>query len=479
MLIRPVILSGGSGTRLWPVSRKKHPKQFARLIGKESLFTGTLRTVADRKRFAPPLIIGNAEHKFLIRDALEEVGMTDATVYLEPTGRNTAPAAFVAALIEKEGKADCLHLVLPSDHIITDKAAFFAAIDAAKPAVEKQHIVLFGIHPNRPDTGFGYIMAGQKTRWDRVAVIDQFLEKPNESRAADLIDQGALWNSGIFFYAPTTLLAEAQRLQADALALCQQALSKCVTQNYGYVLDEDAYQALPDLSFDRTIMEHTTQGCIIACAMGWSDLGTWQALWQTEPHDANNNVKLGPVVARDTSGSYVRSYGPTVAVLGLDNVMVVATKDSVLVAPLSRSQEVRDLVSDVGEQNKAIAIDHPRVSRPWGAYEGIAQGDRFQVKHITVLPGRALSLQMHHHRAEHWIVVAGTARVECNDEVKLVFPNESVYIPSGSKHRLSNPGKVELHLIEVQSGDYLGEDDIVRFEDLYGRVPSVVRKLEK
>jgi mannose-1-phosphate guanylyltransferase/mannose-6-phosphate isomerase len=472
-LVRPVILSGGSGTRLWPVSRKLYPKQFAPLLGDESLFAGTLKRVADRARFVQPIIVGNFGHRFLMRDSFASLDVEDAKVFLEPFGRNTAAAALIAALDEekraKKNGNKVLHLVMPSDHVITDQDAFIKALEASSPAAECGKIVLFGITPSRPDTGFGYILSGEELGRVGVRKIEKFCEKPAEEAAKALIKQGAVWNSGIFFYNPALLLAEAARLMPDDLALCREAFEAAEEDIAGTKLGEAAYAKLGNQPFDRAIMEKTDKGAVIACDMGWSDLGSWEALWQIEKKGAQQNVLIGSVVSRDVEGSYVRSYGPTVALMGVSGLAVVATKDSVLITPRARSQEVRELVAEVGDAKEALALDHPQVRRPWGSYEGVAQGDRFQVKHIVVMPERSLSLQMHHHRAEHWVVVEGTAEVQCGNKKKFVLPNQSVYIPSGTKHRLSNPGKVELHLIEVQSGDYLGEDDIVRFEDVYGR----------
>ncbi|MFA4995081.1 MAG: mannose-1-phosphate guanylyltransferase/mannose-6-phosphate isomerase [Bdellovibrionales bacterium] len=473
-LVRPVILSGGSGTRLWPVSRKHYPKQFAPLLGNESLFTETLKRVGDRAQFAAPLVVGNVDHRFLMLDCLEQLGIKDAIIFLEPLGRNTAAAALIAAIAEektaKKGGKKVLHLVMPSDHVIADKAAFLRALDTARPAAEEGKLVLFGITPSRPDTGFGYILCSDKTAHAGVNKIEKFCEKPAENVAKELIDKGAVWNSGIFFYDPAVLLKEAERLMPDDLALCRKALDKAQNDFTGIKLSETLYAKLGNQPFDRAIMEKTDKGAAVACDMGWSDLGSWEALWQIEKKDDQKNAVIGPVVLRNTEGCYIRSYGPTVATMGVSDLAIVAMKDAVLIAPRAYSQEVRELADDVSNTKKSLALDHPRVMRPWGSYEGIALGEQFQVKHIIVAPKRSLSLQMHHHRAEHWIVVAGTAEVQCGDTKKTVLPNESVYIPIGAKHRLRNPGDVDLQLIEVQSGDYLGEDDIVRFEDAYGRV---------
>jgi mannose-1-phosphate guanylyltransferase / mannose-6-phosphate isomerase len=481
LLVRPVILSGGSGTRLWPVSRKHYPKQFAHLLGDESLFTGTLIRVEDQARFAPPMVVGNVDHRFLMLDSLGRLGIKAAKVFLEPLGRNTAVAALIAALAEsemtKKSGEKILHLVMPSDHVIENGSAFVHALSAAQGAAEQGSIVLFGITPSRPDTGFGYIMRGKETLHSDVREIEKFMEKPAEEMAKNLIDQGAVWNSGIFFYDPAMLLSEAARLMPDDLALCREALAKAQEDMTGLKLDEQAYSKMGNQPFDRAIMERTDKGAVVACDMGWSDLGSWEALWQIEEKDERRNAIVGSAVLRDAEGCYVHSYGPTVALMGVSDLAVVATKDSVLITPRARSQEVRELMADVGKAKETLALEHPRVLRPWGSYEGLAQGDRFQVKHIVVGPGRSLSLQMHHHRAEHWVVVEGMAEVQCGKTRKIVYPNESIYIPKETKHRLTNPGKIDLHLIEVQSGDYLGEDDIVRFEDVYGRVnPGMQQK---
>jgi mannose-1-phosphate guanylyltransferase/mannose-6-phosphate isomerase len=467
MKIRPVILSGGSGTRLWPVSRTKAPKQFVPLIGDENLFASTVRSATDAAVYAAPMIVGNSEHKFLILDALDAVNVVDATVILEPVGRNTAAAALVAALMEKD--PDVLHLVRPSDHIITDPKAWSEALAQAVPAAADGSIVLFGIKPDYPETGYGYIVQGTAKAFANVSQIASFKEKPDAATATSLIASGALWNSGIFLYAPRTLIEEAKKLAPELLAQLQEIVATGQHDARGITLDAKSYASVLSEPFDRVIMERTTRGAVVPCSMGWSDVGSWQALWQTSSKDEHGNATLGAVVTQDSSNCYVRSEGPTVAVLGMKDVAVIATKDAVLVTPRSRTQDVKILVTAVEKDHATLAQEHPKARRPWGAYETVARGSHFQVKHITVLPGRSLSLQMHHHRAEHWIVVAGTARTECDGVEKLVFPNESVYIPKGATHRLTNPGKVELHLIEVQSGDYLGEDDIVRFADNYGR----------
>ena len=467
MTIRPVILSGGSGTRMWPVSRSRFPKQFADLYGEISLFARTLALVEDRSVFGAPIIVANKDHKFLILDVLSKLNIKDATILLEPVGRNTAAAAIVAALVDRDVKAETYHLVMPSDHVITKPDEFHRLVEVAKTA--KDRFVLFGIKPDRPETGFGYIMPGEATGKSPILSINKFLEKPTEDVAQNLIKQGALWNSGIFFYAPNTLIKEAAVLASKSLELCERALKESTVDLGCTMLASEPYALIENQPFDKQIMEKTSKGNVIISDFGWSDVGTWSALWQVEDKDENQTVKHGAIVAKDVHSSYLRTYGPALAVLGVDNLTVVATKDAVLIMPLDRSQNVREIVAGLDEVDATLALEHPRVMRPWGAYEGVAEGARFQVKQITVLPGRSLSLQKHFHRAEHWIVVAGTAKVECDNVEKLLFPNQSIFIPQGAVHRLSNPGQVVLELIEVQSGEYLGEDDIVRFSDNYGR----------
>lgn len=467
MKIRPVILSGGSGTRLWPISRTKLPKQFAAILSEESLFTAALKSAADPALFAPAAVVGNAAHKYLIADAVAASKALTADVILEPLGRNTAAAALIAALLETD--ADVLHLTEPSDHMITDRRAWHKALAQAKPAAEAGSIVLFGIKPDHPETGYGYIVRGEDLGFENVSRIASFKEKPDAEGAAKLISSGALWNSGIFLYSPHVLLDEAEKLAPELMKTLRQVKDTAARDGRVVTLDKTLYATLPSEPFDRAIMEHTAKGAVVPCSMGWSDVGSWQAMWQISEKDKDGNASIGSVITVDTTNSYIRTEGPTVAVLGMENVTVIAEKDAVMIAPREKTQDVKKLVAAVEQSKPSLAADHVRCRRPWGSYESLVVGPRYQVKRITVMPGGSLSLQMHHHRAEHWIVVEGTAKVQCGETEKIVNPNESVYIPKGEKHRLSNSGTVDLQLIEVQSGDYLGEDDIVRFEDVYGR----------
>jgi len=468
-MIRPVILSGGSGTRLWPVSRGHYPKQFAPLIHDKSLFETTLERVSNRAYYGAPIIVCNSEHKFFVLDTLDNLGITDATVLLEPVGRNTATAALVAALFDT---SEALHLVMPSDHLIADEEAFHSAVKQALRAAIDGSIVLFGITPLYPETGYGYIVPETSANGSSVHRIRLFVEKPDTLRAQTLITEGALWNSGMFLYAPKILRDEAKTLAPHHIEKCEAAVRNIKLDHRCLLLGQDDYTSMQSHSFDTLIMEHTKRGAVLSCSMEWSDMGSWQAMWQIAPKDTNDNACMGQVITQETKSSYIRSEGPAIAVLGMEDCLVIATKDAVLVAPRARSQEIKSLLSTVESNHKQIATTHVCVPRPWGTYENIAEGTNFKVKHIVVKPGRSLSLQMHHHRAEHWVVVAGTARVECDGVEKMIFPNESIFVPKGSTHRLGNPGKIDLQLIEVQSGDYVGEDDIVRFEDVYGRASS-------
>lgn len=464
MKIRPIILSGGSGTRLWPVSRRNLPKQFVPLLNEESLFLATLRSVSDRAFFEAPIIVGSLAHKFLIHDTLDQLGIEDALVILEPMGRNTAAAVLVAVAADYEDNPERLHLVRPSDHVIGDEVSFKQAVMTAKTAAASGSIVLFGLKPQYAETGYGYIVPKQSAYSIALNPIASFKEKPTLEEADALIKQGALWNSGIFFFRVKTMATEAAALAPDLWFQCQRAYKGATRTAFGLQLRGEDYQNLQSEPIDRAVMEKTNKGSVIACAMNWSDVGSWQSLWKISQKDKSGNAVNGPAHLENAQNCYVRSDGPAVALLGAKDMAVIATKDVILVAPLSHAQDIKELVAVVEGQAPWMNQDPPVAQRAWGTFENLAKSDRFQVRHVTLKPGQAQSLQMHNHRSEHWVVVSGMALVECDDVKKEVNCHQSIYIPKGSKHRLSNPGSSELHIIEVQSGDSLDDEDIQRFE---------------
>ncbi|WP_445514582.1 mannose-1-phosphate guanylyltransferase/mannose-6-phosphate isomerase [Stenotrophomonas sp. 3(2025)] len=463
--IQPVILSGGSGTRLWPLSREAYPKQFLPLAGELTMLQATWQRVAPIASRGP-LVIANEEHRFVAAEQLQQVGAEPAAIILEPVGRNTAPAIAVAALEATRDGADALLLVLPSDHVITDEAAFRAAVQAAAGAAEAGKLVTFGIVPTGPETGYGYIKAahGQDVR-----AVERFVEKPDLDTATGYVASGQYyWNSGMFLFKASRYLQELERLQPVMLSACRNAWQSARRDADFTRLDKDAFTAVPSDSIDYAVMEKTADAVVVPLDAGWNDVGSWTALRDVSQQDGDGNAHQGDVIAIDCRNTY--AYGQRlVAMVGLDDVIVVETDDAVLVGKADRMQEVKTVVAQLKADGRSEATWHRKVYRPWGAYDSIDNGERFQVKRITVKPGGTLSLQMHHHRAEHWIVVSGTAEVTRGDEVILLSENQSTYIPLGVTHRLRNPGKLPLELIEVQSGSYLGEDDIVRFEDTYGR----------
>ena len=470
-MIHPVVLSGGSGTRLWPMSRTLYPKQLLRLLGDDSLLQQTLRRVADRDRFAPPLLVANEEHRFIIAEQLREIGAPARALLLEPVGRNTAPAACVAALVLAESDPDALMLLLPSDHMIADEAAFAAATSRAAAAARGGALVTFGITPERPETGYGYIRRGPALdAVEGVFRVAEFVEKPGLDVAQSFVASGEhFWNGGIFLFPAALYLDELARVRPDIVAACSRALDEASRDADFIRLGKEAFHACPADSIDYALMEHTARAAVVPVGMGWSDVGSWDALWELSDKDAAGNAISGNVVAENTRNCYLRSDAGLVAATGIEDLVVVATADALMLAPRNRTQEVRGLVARLVAEGRDEAEALPTVHRPWGTYRALHNGHRVQVKHITVKPGGKLSLQMHHHRAEHWIVVQGTARIRRGDEEIMLTEDQSTYIPLGTLHRLENPGKIPLHLIEVQSGSYLGEDDIVRFEDSYGR----------
>jgi mannose-1-phosphate guanylyltransferase / mannose-6-phosphate isomerase len=471
----PVILSGGSGTRLWPMSRQLYPKQFIPLIGKESLFQTTLRRLEGLSSLAPPIVVCHHEHRFMAAEQLRQLGLGEVSILLEPAPRNTAPAIGVAALEAcYRLHDDAVLLVLPADHIIHDIKAFHEAVQAGFRASTAGLLVTFGIVPDNPETGYGYIHRGVSL--DVVPTelnvyrVNEFKEKPDLIRAEEYLSQGGYyWNSGMFMFRATDYLQELQRYAPDIHTACTLAHQQRSKDLDFIRLDPAAFEQSPGESIDYAVMEKTNNAVVIPLQAGWSDVGSWDALWQAQMRSEADNVTLGDVLVEDCHSCYVNANYRLVAILGMNNTVVIETADAVLVMPKARAQEVRTIVEHLKTSQRVELVLHRKVFRPWGAFENIDVADRFQVKRITVYPGHSLSLQMHHHRAEHWIVVKGTARVVCNDEEFLLSENESTYIPIGAKHRLENPGKITLELIEVQSGSYLREDDIYRFEDKYGR----------
>ena len=469
--INPVILSGGSGTRLWPMSRTLYPKQFLPLVGDSSLLQQAALRVPRDAGFAAPLVIANEEHRFLIAEQLREIGATPQALLLEPVGRNTAPAVCIAALRLAESDPAALMLVTPSDHRIDDVPAFLAAVERAAAAARAGFLVTFGVTPERAETGYGYIERGKKlANVDGAFAVARFVEKPDANTAERYVKSGDFfWNSGIFLFPAALYLSELERLRPDMLAACRQALGAARSDDDFVRLDKAAFADCPADSIDYAVMEHTARAAVVPVTMGWSDLGSWDALWESAAKDADRNAIVGNVIAEDTHGSYIRSEAGLVAALGVEDMVVVATQDAVMLAPRDRAQDVRSLVARLVKDERSEAETLPIVYRPWGSYQTLHMGHRVQVKHIVVKPGGKLSLQMHHHRAEHWVVVQGTARIRRGDEEIMLTEDQSTYIPLGTKHRLENPGKIPLHVIEVQSGAYLEENDIVRFEDTYGR----------
>jgi mannose-1-phosphate guanylyltransferase/mannose-6-phosphate isomerase len=469
--IHPVILSGGSGTRLWPMSRTFYPKQLLPLFGDKSLLQQAALRVAGAPGITAPLVIANEEHRFIIAEQLREIDIVPSGLLLEPVGRNTAPAAAIAALSLAETEPDALMLLMPSDHMIEDRAAFLTAVERAAIAARAGRLVTFGIHPERAETGYGYIERGAALASAEGAfAAARFVEKPEAATAERYVASGEFfWNSGIFLFPAALYLRELERLRPDMLAACRKALAAARRDDDFIRLDKAAFTECPQDSIDYAVMEHTASAAMVLVTMGWSDLGSWDALWELAEKDPAGNAVIGNVIAEDAKNCYLRSEAGLVAALGVEDLVVVATQDAVMLAPRSRTQDVRRLVARLVKENRGEADALPRVHRPWGSYETLHAGHRVQVKHILVKPGGKLSLQMHHHRAEHWVVVQGTAKIRRGDDEIMLTEDQSTYIPLGTAHRLENPGKIPLHLIEVQSGAYLGEDDIVRFDDDYGR----------
>jgi mannose-1-phosphate guanylyltransferase/mannose-6-phosphate isomerase len=468
-VLQPVLLSGGSGTRLWPLSREAYPKQFLPLAGEETMLQATWSRVAPLAQ-ARPIVVAGEEHRFLVAEQLRQLGAPVPAIVLEPAGRNTAPAIAAAALqaLQDAAGGDPLLLVLPSDHLVRDVDAFRRAVLAATPAAEAGALVTFGIVPTAPETGFGYIQADAAGTGD-VRKVLRFVEKPDTATAHRyLADGGYYWNSGMFLFRASRYLAELERFRPDILAGVRAAFGAARHDGDFVRLDRDAFAATPAESIDYAVMERTDAAMVLPVDIGWNDVGSWSALWDVAERDADGNARHGDVIAVDSRNSYAYARR-LVALVGVDDIVVVETDDAVLVARKDKVQQVKDVVAQLKAEQRSQAALHREVHRPWGSYDSVDAGERFQVKRIKVKPGASLSLQSHTRRAEHWIVVSGTARVTRNNDVFELHANQSTYIPIGAKHRLENPGAEVLELIEVQSGDYLGEDDIVRYEDAYGR----------
>lgn len=465
-MICPVILSGGSGSRLWPLSRELYPKQFLPLAGSSTMLQQTLQRLDGLPNLLAPLVVCNEEHRFLVAEQLRQIGVTPEAILLEPVGRNTAPAIAVAALQAVAGGADPLLLILPADHVIPDTSSLQQAILTAAAGASAGQLVTFGILPTAPETGYGYIRARGV---GELLPVQAFVEKPDQRTAAAYLASGEYyWNSGMFLFRASRYLQELQHFAPDILSACTAALAAGKRDSDFIRLDAAAFAACRSESIDYAIMEKTA-AVVVPLAAGWNDLGSWSSLWDVAAKDASANAVFGDVTVIDSRNSYLYAESRYLAAIGVDDLIIVETADAVLVAKRDQAQQVKEIVAELKRNGRSEALLHRKVHRPWGCYEAIDAAERYQVKRITVNPGASLSLQMHHHRAEHWIVVKGTARVTCANAEIVLSENQSTYIPLGTVHRLENPGKIPLELIEVQSGSYLGEDDIVRMEDQYGR----------
>ncbi|WP_322075050.1 mannose-1-phosphate guanylyltransferase/mannose-6-phosphate isomerase [Burkholderia cenocepacia] len=472
MNVHPVILCGGSGTRLWPMSRGGYPKQYLKLTGDHSLVQQTALRLRNVAGVTEPIVVTNCEQRFLIAEQLRQIDIRPSSIVLEPVSRNTAPAIAVAAMLAMSTDKDALLLVLPSDHVILNEPTFAKIVQEAAQTAKDNYLVTFGIAPTQPHTGYGYIHSGAPLApGSNVFSVDAFVEKPDAETAKQFLQNGRYyWNSGMFMLKASTYMEELRSWEPEIARQAELSLEHAARDHDFVRLQTEAFTACPNVSVDYAVMERTKQAAIVGASdLGWNDIGSWTALAEIAESDETGNVLIGDVLAEDVSSSYIRAEHRMVAAIGLDNIVVVETADAVLVAHRDKAQDVKKIVEQLNASGRHESVTHRRVVRPWGSYEGIDQGDRFQVKRIIVNPGAQLSLQMHHHRAEHWIVVKGTAMVTNGDKEIMLTENQSTYIPLGATHRLTNPGKIPLELIEVQSGAYLGEDDIVRFEDTYGR----------
>lgn len=468
-MIIPIIMAGGSGTRLWPLSRSLYPKQFLSLINENSLLQETLKRL-DGLNCLPPVIVSNNEHRFIVAEQLRQFGVDDFQIILEPVGRNTAPAVALAALKSLELHGDHHMLVLAADHAIQDIEAFHAAVLAAEQESVDNKLVTFGIVPTKPETGYGYIKKGEQVK-NSVFKVNSFVEKPDLETAKNYLEQKCyLWNSGMFMFKASVYLDELKKFRPDILAACKESLSSASTDLDFIRLNSDVFAECPDESIDYAVMEKTQDCVVIPLDADWSDIGSWTSLWEISEKDEHENVSHGDVINYNSRNNYIYSEGSLISTVGVNNLIIVQTKNALLVAQQDNVQDIKKIVEILKKQKRSEHISHREVYRPWGRYDSVERGDRYQVKRITVKPGECLSTQMHHHRAEHWVVVAGTAKVTCGERTFFVTENESTFIPIGTVHTLENPGKIPLEVIEIQSGVYLGDDDIVRLSDKYGRV---------
>ncbi|WP_281560865.1 mannose-1-phosphate guanylyltransferase/mannose-6-phosphate isomerase [Thalassomonas sp. RHCl1] len=465
----PVILCGGSGTRLWPLSRKQHPKQFIKLTNGFTMVQNTIKRLPENVQ--SPIFICNEEHRFIVAEQAREVSVEAKSILLEPVGRNTAPAIALAAITALKENKDAVLLVLASDHNIKDEEMFRQAAQSAYGLAMQDKLVTFGIVPSNPHTGYGYIKRGDELSPQASQYkVSEFVEKPDEATAKTYVDSGEYyWNSGMFVFKASKFLSELKTFRPDIFEACERAMQDVADDLDFTRVNKAAFEACPDESVDYAVMEHTEHAVVVPLDAGWSDVGSWSALWEESERDANNNAIRGDVLTESTTNSYIQASDRLVSSIGLDNIVIIDTPDALLVANKDDVQNVKGIVDKLKGLERSEYIHHREVYRPWGKYDSVDSGGRFQVKRITVKPGAKLSVQMHHHRAEHWVVVSGTAKVRNGDKEFILTENESTYIPIGAVHSLENPGKLPLELIEVQSGSYLGEDDIVRLADKYGR----------
>lgn len=471
-MILPVILSGGAGTRLWPLSRELYPKQLLPLGSDKTMLQETVQRIEGVEGVARPLIICNEAHRFMVAEQIRQLNKEAEAIILEPCGRNTAPAVAIAALYAQRMETDPVLLILPADHLIQDISKFCSAVLLGYEQAQTGSLVTFGIVPDKAETGYGYIRAEDSGKFD-VSPVAEFVEKPDLKTAQSYLDAGNyFWNSGMFMFRASRYLEELKKFQPDMLSACDDAFAGMASDLDFQRLDLSQFSLCPNNSIDYAVMEKTGEAVVIPLSAGWNDIGAWSALWDVHPHDTNGNVLVGDVLTEKAVNCYLHANHRLIAAVGIEDIVVVETADAVLVAQRNQVQNVKGIVEQLKETSRNEALLHRRVNRPWGAYEGVDVGERFQVKRITVNPGASLSLQKHHHRAEHWIVVKGTAKVTCGEEQMILSENQSTYIPLGEIHRLENPGRIPLEIIEVQSGSYLGEDDIIRLEDNYGREPN-------